>query len=296
MDVSPVSATTPPKAEHKVTDAKPAILLAAFGSASRQGEAALHSFDVQTRARFPDHVVRWAFTSELMRERLASVRKKADSVAKALRRMAFERFTSVVVQPLHVVSGVEYMDIAGEVADFVSEEGGMRVALGKPLLTGAAEATAHTVAALLASLPAERGTADAVLWMGHGSRHASTALYSELGRAVQAADTRVFVGTINGDIRFEHLLPLLKGYDKVWLMPLLAVVGRHALEDMAGTSPHSWRARLEEVGFSCAPILKGMIEYPAFVRLWLEHLSTALDTAARPCTPLREAPPPPKKL
>ena len=68
---------------------KRGILLAAFGSGSSQGESTLRRFDAQVRKAFPDVSVRWAFTSMLMRERLASERKKSDSVHKALKKMAF---------------------------------------------------------------------------------------------------------------------------------------------------------------------------------------------------------------
>lgn len=55
--------------------AKQGILLAAFGSGSRQGESTLRLFDARVRERFPGVPVRWAFTSVLMRERLATVKK-----------------------------------------------------------------------------------------------------------------------------------------------------------------------------------------------------------------------------
>ena len=84
---------------------KRGILLAAFGSGSSQGESTLRRFDAQVRKAFPDVSVRWAFTSMLMRERLASERKKSDSVHKALKKMAFEKFTHVAVQPVHVIPG-----------------------------------------------------------------------------------------------------------------------------------------------------------------------------------------------
>ena len=71
---------------------KRAILLVAFGASSAQGQSALKSFDARVRARFPGLPVRWAYTSLLLRERLARARQKSDSVLKALRRLCFEKF------------------------------------------------------------------------------------------------------------------------------------------------------------------------------------------------------------
>ncbi|MEI3477842.1 MAG: hypothetical protein V8Q84_00575 [Bilophila sp.] len=73
------------------TAMKKDALLAAFGSGTFQGESTLNALTIQVRRTFPGVSVRWAFTSMLMRERLASARKKSDSVHKALRKMELSR-------------------------------------------------------------------------------------------------------------------------------------------------------------------------------------------------------------
>ena len=61
----------------------PAILLIAYGSCNAVGLAALRRFEERVRMRFPGRTVRWAYTSEHIRTRLASqVRAKSDSVTK----------------------------------------------------------------------------------------------------------------------------------------------------------------------------------------------------------------------
>lgn len=263
-------------------DPKQGILLAAFGSGSRQGESMLRLFDARVRERFPGLPVRWAFTSVLMRERLATARKKADSVGKALRRMEFEGFSRIALQPLHVVPGLEYGEITEEAARFTAESrrrGGVLLAVGEPLLSGRPGSLERACQAMLASSPPERQPDEAVVWMGHGSRHASSIRYTDLGERVNDADPLVFVGTINGETRLEDLLPRLAGARRAWLLPLLSVVGRHALEDMAGASPASWKSRLAAAGIEGLPVLRGMVEAPAFTDIWLNHLAAIL---ARP--------------
>ena len=225
--------------------------------------------------------MRWAFTSVLMRERLATVKKKSDSVGKALRRMAFEGFSRIALQPLHVVPGLEYREITEEAARFAAETGrrkgcGARLTVGEPLLSGRPDSLDRACRALLDSAPPERRPDEAVLWMGHGSRHASSARYQTLGERVNKADPLVFVGTINGEARLDDLLPRLAGTRRAWLLPLLSVVGRHALEDMSGPSPASWKSRLAAAGIEGLPVLRGMVESPAFADIWLDHLETAL--------------------
>ena len=257
---------------------KQGILLAAFGSGTNQAEAAFRQFEALTRARFPGIPVRWAFTSMLMRERLASARVKSDSVRKALMRMRFERFTHVVVQPLHVIPGLEYNEICSDVEALRSEGVFVSLAVGVPLLSFPDHGIAPAARVLVSDLPLKRQPTEAVLFVGHGSRHTSTTLYADLANAVQALDPLVFIGTLSGTRSLETLLPALSSLHvtTVWVLPLLAVVGRHTLEDLAGASSDSWCSRLEAHGFVCKPVLKGMMEYPGILDLWAQRIAEVL--------------------
>ena len=132
---------------------KRGILLAAFGSGSSQGESTLRRFDAQVRKAFPDVSVRWAFTSMLMRERLASERKKSDSVHKALKKMAFEKFTHVAVQPVHVIPGLEYGDIVSDADELRADGTFASLVVGAPLLTESQASVDRAARALLADRP-----------------------------------------------------------------------------------------------------------------------------------------------
>ena len=265
---------------------KQGILLTAFGSGSVQGEASFRRFDALVRARFPGIPVRWAFTSMLMRERLASARKKSDSVSKALSRMAFERFTHVAVQPLQLIAGFEYGDIQTIVQQMQEEGLFAALNMGEPLLTERDGGDAARVAdALLAGLPQERCSDEAVLFMGHGSRHVSERQYEILSHIIQERDPLVFMGTLNGAVRLDAILPLLAGVQRVWLLPLLAVVGRHTLEDMAGASENSWYSRLTACGIHCTPVLRGMTEYEGLLDIWGDHLACAMRDWSHTQTP-----------
>lgn len=270
---------------------KTGILLTAFGSGTAQTENALRLVEDRVRVRFAGLPVRLAFTSPIMRERLAGQWKKSDSVAKALHKMAFERFTRIAVQPLQLVPGVEYGEVAEDtrtVAEALAPE--VRIRLGAPLLDEHADLT-QVARALIASLPSARLPSESVLFMGHGSRHPSEARYTALAETMTALDSHVFLATMKGGVRLEHVLPSLQACvadkarthqlplevsPRVLLLPLLAAVGRHALDDMAGEGPESWRSRLAAVGIDSKPVLHGLIEYPACIELWLDRLATAL--------------------
>lgn len=254
---------------------KRAILLAAFGAGSEQGRAALQGFDARVRERFPDMPVRWAYTSLLVRERLAAARQKSDSVLKALQRLNFEKFAEVAVQPLQTIPGREYAEICAAAAE-MTNTGGACCRVGTPLLHSD-EDVAASAAALLRHLPAERLPHEDVIFMGHGARHAAVARYDDLAVAVCALDAHVHVGAMNGAVSLTEILGRLVS-ERVWLMPLLSVVGRHALQDMAGDGRESWRSRIEATGRSCVPVLKGTAEYAGFAEIWLRHLEDAVQS------------------
>ena len=251
---------------------KRAILLAAFGASDIQGQNSLKNFDALVRARFPGIPVRWAYTSVVLRERLVLARKKSDSTVKALRRLAFERFEEIVVQPLQTIAGEEYTGLCAAARD-VAQSAGIVCRIGKPLLAGNDDVR-EAAAAVIRHLPETRCPAEDVVLMGHGARHAAVARYGDLARAVCVLDNRVHVGAMNGGAELEEILPRLSAA-RVWLMPLLSVVGRHALQDMAGEGETSWRSRIEATGRACIPVLKGMAEYAGFAEIWLRHLEGA---------------------
>lgn len=274
--------------QHKI-----GILLAAFGASSRQGEEVLQHFEALVRSRFPAIPVRWAFTSPLVRERLAQSRKKADSVDKALHKMIFEGYTHLAVQPLHLLPGLEYANLA-ETVTTIAREGACHAVIGAPLLTaddGISACSLNDCAqggpvdqlaqALLTDLPSKRTADEGVIFVGHGTRHEANACYAALAQALRRRDARVFVGTINDAGSAERLLPELAGLPRIWLLPLLAVVGRHAREDMAGDGPESWRSRLERAGLRCETVLRGLVEHPGCAALWTARLADAMARLER---------------
>lgn len=257
---------------------KTGILLAAFGSATPLGEKALSLFAEQVRRVFPGIPVRWAFTSDRMRSRLAAAGKKTDSVKKALCRMGFERYTHVAVQSLHLIPGQEYEALLEETASAAEEGGPRHIAVGLPLLYEKADVD-RAAEALLRHLPEGRAADEAVLCMGHGTWHSGGAGYQALSEAVTARDNKIFIGTLAGGHGIEHLLPGIaaSGAKTVWLLPLLSIIGKHAEKDMAGEHPESWHSRLTAAGFACRSRLVGTVEYEGFARIWLEHLAAALQ-------------------
>ena len=252
------------------------ILLVAYGSSNSQGEYALRTFDGIVRTRFPNIAVRWAFSSLLIRERLAKKRVKRDSVNKALEKMYFEKYTHIAVQPLQTIPGSEHLNIIHEKNQVMRTHKNFIIHVGTPLLQTKEDidATAH---AIIKHLPHERLENESVVFMGHGAKHTAVSRYLDLAHAVYSLDTNVHIGTMNGDKGLEDIIPQLIPGKKVWLMPLLSTIGQHALQDMAGKQKYSWRSKIEAKGFKCEPVLHGLAEYEGFMNIWLLHLQHIMN-------------------
>lgn len=272
-------------------------MLVAYGSASHPGALSLRGVTARAQALFPELPLRWAFTSPRMRNRLAQSGKKTDSVYKALCRMFFEGYTHVAVQSLHVIAGFEYEHLLQEVEQARLEGGSKSVSVGLPLL-GSESETGLAARALVEHLPQERAQEDAVVCVGHGSGLAARQRadrgsdcppyiqknfapdgYEALAEAVGRLAPNIFIGALAGEPGIEAIINRLSVLParRVWLIPLLSVLGKHAEEDLAGQGSHSWRNRLEQAGFCCSPVLRGAVEYEGLLSIWMRHLQQAVQ-------------------
>lgn len=253
---------------------RPAVLLIAYGSCVATALGVLHDFENRVRERYPGIPVRWAYTSDQIRSRLAvQVRRKSDSVVKAIRRLVLERFGPIVAQPLQIVPATENEVVEG-VSQSVSRELGVMVSVGAPLLASMTDV--HLcVQAMLSHLPAGREAGEDVIFVGHGASHQAQTRYAELSRLVAAFDPSVHVATLSGDMPLADLLPHLSSR-RVFLVPLLSSVGRHTLMDIAGQEPDSLKSFLERRGYECVAIREGVLQHRAFADIWLAHLDAAM--------------------
>jgi len=257
---------------HKASK-KVGILLVAFGSSEPSAQVSFENIDKKTKAAYPGIPIRWAYTSHIIRKKLAKQGKYLDSPEVALAKMQDEGFTHVAVQSLHTIGGAEYHDLRRTVGAFKVMGGFQRVILGYPMLA-TQEDMQRTVDGILNTIPHERKKSDAVVLMGHGTHHPSNAFYAALMFQLQLRDPNIFVGTVEGYPGVDLIKELLlkKKIKKAYLMPFMSVAGDHAKNDMAGDEDDSWKSILTKAGIQCVPILKGTAEYDVFVDIWVDHL------------------------
>jgi sirohydrochlorin cobaltochelatase len=253
------------------------ILLVAFGSSEASAQVSFENIDRKVKATYPGIPVHWAYTSHIIREKLAKQGKQLDSPEVALAKMMDEKFTHVAVQSLHTIGGEEYHDLRRTVGAFKHMGGFQKVILGYPLMA-TQEDMQRTVDAVLATIPRERKKGDAVVLMGHGTHHPSNAFYAALMFQLQLKDPNIFVGTVEGypEVNLIKELLLKKKIKTAYLMPFMSVAGDHAKNDMAGDEADSWKSILTQADINCIPILKGTAEFDEFVDIWVDHLGGPL--------------------
>ena len=256
---------------------KVGILLVTFGSSQQSAQVSFENIDKKVKAAYPDIPVRWAYTSHIIRKKLARQGKLLDSPEIGLAKMQDEGFTHVALQSLHTIGGAEYHDLRRTVGAFKIMGVFEKIILGYPLLA-TQEDMARAVDAILENVPKERQMNEAVLLMGHGTHHPSNAFYAALMYQVQLKDPNIFIGTVEGYPEVDLIKELMrkKGIRKAYLMPFMSVAGDHAKNDMAGDEDDSWKSVLTKAGFECVPILKGTAEFDNFVQIWVDHLGGTL--------------------
>ena len=257
---------------------KVGILLVAFGSSQPGAQVSFDNIENTAKVAYPDIPIRWAYTSHIIRKKLAKQGKLLDSPEVALAKMQDEGFTHVAVQSLHTIGGAEYHDLRRTVGAFKAMGGFQRILLGYPLLANQQDMEL-AVAAIMQTLPKHRQKDDAVVLMGHGTHHPSNAFYAALMWQLQLKDPNVFVGTVEGYPEADDIREILvqKKIKKAYLMPFMSVAGDHAKNDMAGDEDDSWKSIFTKAGIQCVPILKGTAEYQDFVDIWVGHIRVPLS-------------------
>lgn len=262
---------------------KTAIVLAAFGSRNKNAMASLTHITERVKTAYPDIPVCVAYTSETIRGHMKEAGEAIDSVPDALERLHQEGITHVVIQSLHLIPGTEFHELLSLANEHMLADGGFhRVEVGFPLVAG--EAGVEAVADTILSIALEgKGENDAVLFMGHGTKHDGNVYYETLHRAFQKRDTTVHLGAMEAEPGIDAIIERFRadGVKKAYLLPFLFGAGWHAARDMVGDSETSWKNRLEKEGILCEAVLKGAGEYDRLVDIWLKHLDDAIRRTTR---------------
>ena len=253
---------------------KKGILMVSFGTSHLDTlEKTIAVLEREAGEKFPDCRVYRAFTSrmiirKLRREGLMEV----DTVPEALKRMAADGMEDVIVQPTHIINGIENDRM---MEDLMENMGAFkRIRVGKPLLSSVDDYK-KSIHAVMESTRLD--DTEVLVLMGHGTDHHANSAYPTLEYTFHALGyNQVLVGTVESfpDLRNVMAKLEISGKKKVALMPFMLVAGDHAKNDMAGDED-SWKTELEEEGYQVRVILKGLGEFEGIRRIFMEHIEEA---------------------
>ena len=258
---------------------KTAIVVAAFGTTVPEAAPAIEKMVARVKAAFPGVPVTLCYTAAMIRAKLAKEGKRVSSPAEALAALPDQGVTDAVLFSLQTIPGHEFHDLQRTAAAFSGLPKGLsRVAVSMPLLS-TQDDFPKVAAALLEAAPKERKPGEAVVFVGHGTEHAANMAYPALQYSLWRADPNAFVATVEGVPSFDDVRADLKakGIKKAWLIPLFAVAGDHARNDMAGKEKDSLASALAAAGIEAKSVLSGTADRDAVAAVWLEHLKTTFD-------------------
>ena len=274
---------TPALAGHDTTKApKRAIVVAAFGTTVPEAAPAITKMVDRVKAAYPGVPVSLCYTAAMIRAKLAKQGQHVPSPAEALAALPDQGVTDVAILSLQTIPGHEFNDLERLATAFSGLPKGLhRVAVSTPLLYGR-EDFPKAAKALLASAPKDRQPADALVFVGHGTDHPANMAYPALQYTLWRLDPNAFVTTVEGTPSFDDVVAELKqrGIKKAWLIPLFAVAGDHAHNDMAGKEKDSLASTLAAAGIAATPDFSGNGDRDAVAALWLEHLKITFDSLA----------------
>lgn len=256
--------------------AKKAILVVSFGTSYHQTrEKTIDQIEADIQKAYPDRKIYRAWTSKMILRKL-KIRDgiHIDNVEEAMKAMHRGGVTDVIIQPTHVINGIEN-DLMREDA-LAFQDRFVRITFGAPLLTS--EQDSRQVIQVLTDAWGGLPKEEALVLMGHGTQHYANAIYAALDYTFKDFGYKnIFMGTVEAYPSMDSLLKQVGDYHptRIHLAPFMIVAGDHAQNDLAGDGEDSWKFRFEKAGYEVACHLKGLGEYEGIRRIFLRHIEEA---------------------
>jgi len=266
-----------------------AIVLAPYGTLQRKSLSTYNRIRDLYRQEFSESEVRLAFSSDLMRDRLADREGIVfQSPLGALADLHDCGINKAVIQPLQILPGEEFHRLISLLrAGRQVEEGlGFRdLSIGLPLMSSREDCrmVCKGISSLLVhpypEIECGFKSRHAVVLAGHGSGHPADSLYLTLAQMLQKRHKGVFLGTLEGHPGIDHVMQELEAFqpERVMIIPLFLVCGGHVMKDLAGSGPHSWKSKMQELGIAVDVHQKGLGEMEAILSIFLNHTKEAMN-------------------
>ena len=257
------------------------LLIVAFGTSVPEAVPALKALDADFRAAFPDAAVEWAYTSQIIRKKLAARGTPVGGISDGLAALARKGVKVVRVQSLHVMAGEEFSEMERLLVSWLVRhpDSFKAVYLGRPLLESRQDAE-DVCRAVLGATEGQRKPGELLALMGHGQSHGRGDMVIEGMRSTLSfADNLAVLATVEGSRGFDQVLAAIKTSraSVIWLQPFMVVAGDHARNDLAGDEPDSWASQIRALGLTPRPVLTGLGELPGVRAVFVRHARDSQD-------------------
>ena len=257
------------------------LLVVSFGTSFNDSRRlTIGAIESALEKAFPEYAVRRGFTSQIIIDHVAKRDGEIiDNMQEALDRAVDNGVKTLVVQPTHLMNGLEYEELTDELAKY--SDSFEKIAIGDPLLTSDADFEAVMTAITDATKDAADGKT-AICFMGHGTTADSNSVYSKMQTLLtDKGFNDYYVGTVEATPSLDDVLAAVQkgNYEKVILRPLMIVAGDHANNDMAGDEDDSWKSTFEKAGYTVDCQVEGLGQLEAIQQLFVEHAKAAVASA-----------------
>lgn len=258
-------------------DTNKAVLVVSFGTLHEDTrKKTIDAIEHDISAAFPDRRLYRAWTSRMILKRLReNGDTHCDDTVGAFERMPGDGINDVIIQPTHMTAGAEFEKTVAAAEKY--REKFKKIKIGAPLLHTADDIAAFAKAA--EAIFSDIGENDMLALMGHGGKDLHFPAYTLLNeRFIKDGHPNICVGTAEFEPGIAPVLERIRERrpKTVYLAPLLVVAGAHALTDMAGESPDSWKSRIENESTEVVCIIKGMGEYSRIREIYTDHAQNAV--------------------
>ena len=254
------------------------LLVVSFGTSYNDSRRlTIGAIEDTLEKAFPDYSVRRGFTANII---IDHVQKRdgilIDDIDAALKRAVNNKVKNLVVQPTHLMNGLEYDELVEKVGNYA--DAFEKVTFTEPLLTSDDDFKRVEEAIVDWTKEYDDGKT-AICFMGHGTEAASNAVYQKMQDLLtKDGHTNYFVGTVEATPSVDDVLALVQkgNYERVVLEPLMVVAGDHANNDMAGDEEDSWKSVFEKAGYKVECLIRGLGENEAIRQIYVDHTKAAL--------------------
>lgn len=259
------------------------LLVVSFGTSFNDSRRlTIGAIESALEKAFPEYAVRRGFTSQIIIDHVAKRDGEIiDNMQEALDRAVDNGVKTLVVQPTHLMNGLEYEEMSKAIAQY--SDAFEKISIGQPLLTSDEDFQAVAKAITEATADYDDGET-AIVFMGHGTEAESNGVYAKMQQVLtDGGYAHYYVGTVEATPSLDDVLEAVKqgSYKRVVLRPLMVVAGDHANNDMAGDEDDSWKTTFEKEGYEVVCEVEGLGALEAVQQLYVEHAQAAVDALAK---------------